>query len=202
MDNLSVRKTIEPIVTFDDGEIPEVITGASGTSTIHTIVDRGAGDKALHVEKKSNTIYGGGFYCGLTEVADVNANTFIFECDMYVTKYNGMAVYITTPETSTSGNVNYTNIISSGTSAVTFGSATAPVNEWIHFKLEYYKYSETQGRTVITITSSQGTKTQTYTKNDTIAFDEANMIMFNCQTATVHDVIYDNISCRKVYVSR
>ena len=99
----------------------------------------------------------------------------------------------------------YAKFYSSSKDAVTYGNATAPVGEWVHFKLEYHKIKNGEtvyGRTVITVTKANGTTTShTYTIADTIDLSEANMIMFNCQQATIHDVLYDNIVCKKVYIA-
>ncbi len=203
VDNLSVTRVVGT-VDFDDGKIPSQVTGSS-SATKHTVVDKGDGDMALRVNKDNNTTYGGGLNVSLTEAAEIGANTFIFECDMLVTKFSKMAIYITNPETSTASNFFYTNICSSSANAVTYGTATAPVGEWVHFRLEYCKTKingDIFGKTVITITRQNGSvASKTYNNTDTIDFDKVNMIMFNCQTATVHDTLYDNIVCKKVYVA-
>ena len=204
IDNLSVTKTIGTI-DFEDGNIPVNVTGTNGSYTTHTLVDKGDGTKALRIEKPTNEATGGGLYVGLTDVSDVNYNTFVFECDMKVTRYDQMCIYITNPSVKTTDNKYYANFYSSSKDAVTYGNATAPVGEWVHFKLEYHKIKNGEtvyGRTVITVTQANGTTTShTYTIADTIDLSEANMIMFNCQQATIHDVLYDNIVCKKVYIA-
>ncbi|MBQ8879763.1 MAG: hypothetical protein IJY69_02850 [Clostridia bacterium] len=201
IDNLLVRHENEgdgtsDAIGFDDGKIPEAITGTSGTAVTHTIVDTGEGNKALRVQKLSTGWNKAGLFAMVSE-SEENADTFIFECDMLVTQFNQMAIYITNPETTTDNNTYYTGIISNGTSAVTFGAATAPAGEWVHFRLEYTKIENEgviSGRTTITI----GDSTAIFVKADTIDFDKINMIMFAVQSATIHDTIYDNIVCKKV----
>ena len=201
IDNLSVTKTVGKI-DFDDNTIPSAVTGSSA-STTHTLVDRGDGNMALRVNKPSSQLSGGALEVSLTERSDLNANTLVFECDMNVTSFAQMAIYITNPEVGTgSNNLYYTNIYSSNVAALTYGDATAPIGEWVHFRLEYSK-TATGGRTSIIITRADGTVAkQTYFMTDTIDFSEANMIVFHCQQKTIHDVLYDNIVCKKTYVDR
>ena len=179
-------------IDFNNGIIPATVTG-SGTYVTHSIVDLGNGNKALRIVKTTQKWCKAGLFVEVSEVEE-NADTFLFECDMYVTKYNAMAIYITNPETTTDNNEYYSQICSGGTDVIGFGSTLEGIcGKWIHFKLEYKKVDGT-GVTTITIDGTSAT----FERDDSIQFEKTNMIMFAVQSSTVHDVVYDNIVCKKI----
>ena len=182
----------EDAITFDDYKIPDSISGASGSTVLHTVVEAGDGNMALRIEKATATWAESGLFVKISE-SEEGADTFLFECDIFVTSFNQVAIYITDPVTKTSGNRNYLKYVSDSTAALGFNGVSAPIGEWVHFKLEYTKV-DGNGRSTITI----GDSVTVIEKSDTVDFENGTMIMFALQTATIHDVIYDNIVCKKV----
>ena len=181
----------ETVIDFESG-VPASVLGSSGSKVTHTVVDTGDGNKALRVQKSSTGWVLGGLFVKVQDEEEY-ADTFIFECDMLVTSFYQMAVYITDPDTMTTGNVNYANYSSGNSDKVMFGTVSGPVGEWVHFKLEYTKV-DGKGQSTITI----GDSTEVIVKADTINLENANIILFAVQSATIHDVIYDNIVCKKI----
>ena len=174
-------------ITFDDGEIPAIVTGANGSAVTHTVVDFGEGNKALRIEKPATGWKDAGLKVKVTETEE-NADTLVFECDMFVTKYNAMAVYI--------GGV-YTKVCSNSKNEVQFEGAKGELGKWVHFKLEYTKIEVegvVKGQTIVTI---DGTS-HTYVNEESVDLASANEIVFAVQTATIHDTVYDNIVCKKI----
>ena len=190
-------------VDFNNGVIPSSMTGAQSGNTSHTIVDVGDGNKALRVSKPAAGYAVAGLFAQVTETEE-NADTFVFECDVLVFEHGQVALYITNADVMTgSSNLYYTNIASDNSTNLSYGKsetvegANAPMGKWMHFKLEYTKIEadgKVMGQTTITI----GDTSAVIVKDDTIALDKVDRILFAMQSKTIHDVIYDNIVCKKI----
>ena len=180
---------------FEDG-IPTGVTGGN-QYTQHMLYREENGNTALRVLKTDTSTGSGDLRFALTEAPEENANTFVFEADVKVTKFGQICVYI-----GEVAGANYLNktVFSNGDQLSAFGSAKAPFNEWAHLKIEYAVING-GGRTTVTVTSdSLGTLTATKTDTAPIDIGAATQIVFDHQQPCVHDVLWDNYSVKKIYV--
>ena len=192
------------VLDFSIGKLKNdnVVTTAS-KSTTYEIVEMPNGEKVLHVNKHTGGSMGDGLRVTLTEEAEEDANTFVFETDMFVNKFQQMAIYITNGNIGITNNQYYTKIVTGSNDVFAVSSISAPVGEWVHLKLEYSKIMSgdvLKGKSVFTLTLADGTiKSCEVINTDTIDIYDVDRIFFQSQGATIHDVYYNNISAKLVY---